>query len=320
MKIYRSLLVILLVFSFSSCEKLEEKQLYYPDGKVRYLYHLKRGLINGLAVSYYNTGVIRGSAKWNNGKKDGEVKIYYPSGKLKKIANWQSDLLNGLSETFYENGKPETKDSFANGSPVGWSYTYFKSGGLRVKSFIQVESKNSVAIVFDKYGKQKEKHIRRSDGSLIYIAPYDANGKEEAGAAVPYYYKNNHFNSSGTEADTDTISAGETYNTSMRFYLKINRRTRLIVSSSKRFDKRFDKNIDTLSMVESPEGGTFEVKRKPLRVGENLIFYKFICSDCPLDTLSTSGASVNSTSLGGVSMDGVSIIHPFFLRKSGGDL
>lgn len=285
MKICNFFAFIYIIIFLSSCFSQEDRKEYYPDGKVKYSYHSKGGLQDGLSIAYYNTGIVKSRTMWKNGKQDGEARYYYPSGKLKKLDNWKLDLANGLLETFYESGKLEKKRFFVNGNVVGWSYIYSENGYLKTKFLTQLESGNRIAIIYDEHGKPKEKHIERKDGSLIYVAGYDTNGKLEAGIVLPYYYRNNYANS--TEIAMDTIKGDEIYNVSMRFYLEFNKNTKLVISSS----GKFDKNVDTLSMVHFPKSESFEIKRRALKAGENFVFYKFICLDCLSDTLSVDGLS-----------------------------
>ena len=96
--------------------------VYYPpalsDKKVLVMasyINYSKGLINGLKIEYFETGVTKSKANYINNKKTGVCEVYYPSGKVMNQERYKDGVLHGWSFVKEENGVEINRQYYFHG-------------------------------------------------------------------------------------------------------------------------------------------------------------------------------------------------------------
>lgn len=270
--------LILVVFGFilmlvPACRKQQEQIEYYPTGQIKYVYKLEEEPYGNALYTYYPNGKLESKSFWQSGKQNGKAIFYYPSSGIKSTSFWKMGLPSTESKSYYENGKVKENLFWGNNGAIQVLHDFYQNGKRkRIVAFSKLHEYKTV-FLFDSLGNPLEKQVKDSKESLLYSGSFERNGQELLGTIVPLY-----FNETGTTPITGT------YKTDMCFGLKINKETRLVLSSNKTFKK-----ADTLSAILSNRGVMFHITINPKIGGINKFYYKFICPNCKTDTLATVG-------------------------------
>ena len=104
--------------------------LFYEDG-----FLMEKGKVDSMKskvdqwIEFYQSGQIRGTGKYSNGKKFGDWKYQYPSGKTEQIGKYDiNGNPTGEWEWYYENGNLLREENYIDGKRIGLFTDYFEDG------------------------------------------------------------------------------------------------------------------------------------------------------------------------------------------------
>ena len=87
-------------------DKKTSIKVYYPSGKIQYVYEYENGKLNGKTRQYYENGILKTEINYVNDKKQGQSKYYYNTGMLMARIEYANDTGTGISRFYDETGKP----------------------------------------------------------------------------------------------------------------------------------------------------------------------------------------------------------------------
>lgn len=129
----------------------ENKNEYYPDGKLKTSTQTFKNTQIGPTIFYYPSGVISGIDNYKNGIVNGEVFDFYQNGSLKQKSMIKDGVMDGYSYAFYPNGVMKFFRKWVKGKKEGYGEDYWESGDIKAVYF----SKNDTLIYkrfFDSLG------------------------------------------------------------------------------------------------------------------------------------------------------------------------
>ena len=162
-----------------------EYKQFYDSGKLKKTMFFKNGKMNGDSKVYYKSGKIEREGVFKNNKEVGISKIYYNTGTLKGVSDYVNGLKNGETKLYYKSGKLKALMNFVNNDPEGLQKMFYESGGLETVVYFKNGLKNGEVKQYYEGGRLKMK------GQL-------SNGKLD-GLLTTYYEsgrvkKKNYFN------------------------------------------------------------------------------------------------------------------------------
>lgn len=117
------------------------KREYYPDGSLKKTYYQDKNKKKyGLAVEYYNNGIIKWQSYYVNDTVNGICKKYYSNGQLEVITNLVKNNQDGIIMVYYENGKLKQCGQYRLGKKNGFIRNFYQNGSRKNIIF----SKNDV--------------------------------------------------------------------------------------------------------------------------------------------------------------------------------
>jgi antitoxin component YwqK of YwqJK toxin-antitoxin module len=150
-------------------QKLDIKNEYYPDGKIKISAMFRNGIPEGIKREYtaegrieksylYKTGVIIGEGIIKeDGNRDGRWKDFYPEGPLKAEGDYDNGKQIGEWKFYHLNGKIEQTGKFnKQGKPDGKWRWYFDSGKLLKEENYRGGLKDGLSTEYDETGKVVE--------------------------------------------------------------------------------------------------------------------------------------------------------------------
>lgn len=111
-------------------EKQNNNTLYYNSGKVRETSNYKDGKIEGLLTGYFENGKKSYEAIYSNDKKNGILKNYYADGSIKSETWYKDDELNGNSIVYNMKGHITSISTYLNNDLYGTRQNFFENGKL----------------------------------------------------------------------------------------------------------------------------------------------------------------------------------------------
>ncbi|KQC31075.1 toxin-antitoxin system YwqK family antitoxin [Flagellimonas eckloniae] len=113
--------------------KQEGKWIYYQeDGEtIDYTIHFIKNLPDGERKDYYDTGELKVSIYYKEGKKNGKAMHYYKNERVKESKTYRNGKENGNIRTYYEDGSIEYSGTFWNGIEVDSTKKFYPSGALK---------------------------------------------------------------------------------------------------------------------------------------------------------------------------------------------
>jgi antitoxin component YwqK of YwqJK toxin-antitoxin module len=140
--------------------------------------------MNGTAVEYYDSGVIKGTYSYKNNLVHGVGKDFFPSGRLAEEAVYQNGRLmdkngqwfSGVSKLFYENGQPWYEINYKNGFLDGTFKEYDENGQVMIIATYKDNQLNGPSKEFYPNGRLKSEFVYE-DGLLLSSREYGATGR-----------------------------------------------------------------------------------------------------------------------------------------------
>jgi antitoxin component YwqK of YwqJK toxin-antitoxin module len=94
-------------------------------------FYLLDGVYNGAYATYYQDGLPKHTAFFDNGVLNGLEEHYYENGQLKESVNYAQGKFNGKRMVYWSNGILKEQNLFSNGILGGENLFYFSDGKLR---------------------------------------------------------------------------------------------------------------------------------------------------------------------------------------------
>lgn len=196
-------------------KKNGEWKMYFSNGNLWEIGHLKDGNEDGEWKLYWENGKIRWHRNYKNGILDGEWKMYYQNGNTSELGQYTNGKRNGEWKLFYENGKFWRSENYKNGKKnvvskneddeEGMNFTFDKSSneseesGVKIFEITKVENGFNDKIILsepkliknggitkklDKDGEWKSYHKNRVIAEKGYYIKNKKDGEW-------FYYENN---------------------------------------------------------------------------------------------------------------------------------
>ncbi|MEI7980664.1 MAG: hypothetical protein WCI71_03365 [Bacteroidota bacterium] len=147
-------------------QKLDIRNEYYPNGKVKTSAMFRNGIQEGVKRIYDSTGRVQQSFIFQNGNvisegivrddgnKDGPWKDFYPDGNLKAEGIYDNGRQTGEWRYYHPNGKLEQSGRFnKQGKPEGSWKWYFDTGFLLKEESYHSGLRDGLATTYDETGK-----------------------------------------------------------------------------------------------------------------------------------------------------------------------
>ena len=146
--------------------KLDVRNEYYPDGKIKVRATYRNGVPEGIRREYNKDGEIEKSFIYQNGiitgegivkedgAKNGHWKEFYPDGSLKSEGEYKDDKPVGEWKYYYADGKLEQKGKYTNsGKLTGTWKRYFNNGQMMIEEEYINGEKDGPHTEYDENGK-----------------------------------------------------------------------------------------------------------------------------------------------------------------------
>ncbi len=120
--------ILTIVVLFSACNNNKVKKEYYDNKKLKSIFIIKNGKIDGKKVTFYENGSIKEESIYENGLLNGECKYFSDSNYLKELKIYSQDILdyyaifNGNGELTSEKRKVKVT---LNSDTINYGEKYF---------------------------------------------------------------------------------------------------------------------------------------------------------------------------------------------------
>lgn len=130
----------------------------YHDGgeKLKFEGRIHNKNITDTWKTYYESGRIKSSVNYKEGKIEGEAFFYYDNEKktTKAEAYFEEDQLTGNYFEFYENGAQKAKIQYSKGFADEEAWFYYPNGKLKIEGNYKDGLKHGKWVYFDEKGKE----------------------------------------------------------------------------------------------------------------------------------------------------------------------
>ena len=137
---------------------------YFPESEPKKIFiegNIKNDNINGIWKTYYESGYLKSSVNYTDGKINGEAFFYFDSPDTKKMIslNFEDDVIEGEFNEFFETGARKSKINYVSGKKDGEAEFYHKTGSIKIDAEFKDNLNHGKWIYFDENGKEigKEK-------------------------------------------------------------------------------------------------------------------------------------------------------------------
>ncbi len=147
-------------------QKLEVRNEYYPDGKLKISAMFRNDIPEGIRREYnpegriekaylYKNGILSGEGIiLEDGNKDGAWKEYYSDGKIKAEGNYENGKQTGEWKYYFETGRLEQIGRFnKQGNPDGRWKWFFENGQLLREENYHGGVRDGMLTEYDETGK-----------------------------------------------------------------------------------------------------------------------------------------------------------------------
>ncbi|MBA3237298.1 MAG: DUF115 domain-containing protein [Parachlamydiaceae bacterium] len=116
--------------------EMDVKNVYYPSGAIRGVFHFKAGLLHGFSAFYNEDGGILAKDFFFKGEQDGESLWYYSSGQLYSKQEFSKGLRHGPQLYYDIEGRLRTELHYQQGRMINSAKLYDAEGILeRIVTF-----------------------------------------------------------------------------------------------------------------------------------------------------------------------------------------
>jgi hypothetical protein len=165
----RLLWIPVLVLLVVSCKKaVNEKALYYPNGKLwkKYVYLNPRDTNSYHFYEFFENGVIKRLYDVTDGLEDGKSFTYYENGSLQSVFYYTRGKLNSAARNYDAFGRLSDKGLFVNNVLIEKEEFFYGKDVVRVNAFSKKNGKD-----MEEAGKllYDNKHRFGFDNSFYYV-------------------------------------------------------------------------------------------------------------------------------------------------------
>lgn len=170
-------------------DNLEDYSVFYGEqGNVISLTsYAKNGLKEGVAKTFYNSGILHSLIFYQNGVLQGRQEYYYPTGILKSVLNYHQGLLSGDILLYYPTGSLKRELHFAEGKRHGIERLWNYNGTLIVEAEFNQNKACGIARRWYDNGILAQEVIFKEDESLPEYAEWTESGEKKI-RTTPYKY------------------------------------------------------------------------------------------------------------------------------------
>lgn len=155
---------------------------YCGDFKVAHELHDSKGNVvqasgsipDGTVKEYYDDGILKEAALFQDGKANGRSILYYPDGKIFEMKNYTNGLLHGWFRTYRRNGTLWMQSSFFEGKLHGRFTSYHNNGIAEIKAEYWNGRLNGHSLIYDRAGNLRKEGVfimgKRNGEHLSYCA------------------------------------------------------------------------------------------------------------------------------------------------------
>jgi antitoxin component YwqK of YwqJK toxin-antitoxin module len=122
----KNIIVLILTFLVSSCSTQDCSGLLYKEN----LTYLNKNLYSGKCKSFYESGKIKSSQEYFNGKDNGKWTFYYENGQIETLGLYANGIREGSWEYFYESGTIKQESYYEDGKAMGTWKKYYENGQM----------------------------------------------------------------------------------------------------------------------------------------------------------------------------------------------
>ena len=206
------------------------KYVYSDTGYVKKSIYYRNGKKNGLTTTYNAGGFKRVEKSYKNDLLK-STKEYYPNQKLKLETPFTNNLVNGVEKKYYESGKLEWEYNYLDGELNGLCKIYYESGKLEGEYNYVDGSLNGLYITYYESGKleREDNYVdgERNGPSKDY---YESGKLEreknyvdgELNGPSKSYYESGKLEWEYYNADDKLNGLGKNYYESGKLYREIN--------------------------------------------------------------------------------------------------
>jgi len=197
------------------------KYLYFKDNILRDSANYVNGYKNGLSKKYDFQGKIVSSGEYTNGKLNGLYTTYNQQGQIETQQEFKMGIEHGFfhryntktgkisQKTFYKNGKPDSTWVQHYWSNIG-SYTQYSQfkNGMQIGEFSQIAD-NGTCILKGFYNEGKRDSLwiyKNEDGTLWKEISYKDG---QMNGPFKYYYEDGTLKEEGIHENNKIISSTE---------------------------------------------------------------------------------------------------------------
>lgn len=106
---------------------------YYESGQIKLRRSVVEGKAVGLWMEWYESGIPRFLAEWDNGKGHGLWVYFHENGQLRARETVVQDIWHGISEFWYANGLKRSEGYHRQGQKHG-AWNYWNEDGVYLKT------------------------------------------------------------------------------------------------------------------------------------------------------------------------------------------
>ncbi|NOY75485.1 MAG: toxin-antitoxin system YwqK family antitoxin [Kiritimatiellaeota bacterium] len=130
-------------------------KLYHDTGELKRTFSFKNGKLNGMCKVFFRSGLSEREGFFKNGCEEGTSKLYYSNGKLKGVSLYKRGRKNGPTTLYYPSGAVRSKLNFKNSKPDRTQIMFYENG--KVESVVNYENgvPSGEVKFFHKNGKTK---------------------------------------------------------------------------------------------------------------------------------------------------------------------
>jgi antitoxin component YwqK of YwqJK toxin-antitoxin module/Flp pilus assembly protein TadD len=153
-------------------------ETFYPTGVRSAAYTYVNDKLNGETREYYSTGILKSVTLYTDGKKNGKATYYHPNGEKMYEVAYKDDELDGTFTQWYENGKLYTELTFVNGKKEGPAKYLLESGKPEQEGAYKDNNQAGPWVMYFEDGSRRSEMTFNDKGQLtgIYRSWY-RNGK-----------------------------------------------------------------------------------------------------------------------------------------------
>ena len=105
--------------SFKNNIQTDEEIGYYPNGKMRYIFHLNdKGQVHGIMQTYYESGRLETETPFVEGNAEGLEQSYYENGNIKQTVFYVNNMIDGKMQNYDIDGNLISVHTFSQGKLV----------------------------------------------------------------------------------------------------------------------------------------------------------------------------------------------------------